>query len=378
MRRGLALAALVAVLAGLSAYRADGQVAPSTEIEFLVAPPGTPVDQLRSWSPASGAEIDGTWKIRVRARSSGSLESIGLRLEAEEPHLPVPSSPVVSETYPIVDQVASKDVIYSWNSRALTARNGRYRWVAQATSHPVGAAQAVLEGLKVVNRPLQPTGVAVSLEGERPVVTWNANSEPDILEYRVWRAPDQTDLFDVVGRVSTAEFRDGSAPPGPQIYRLNAVRRSPSSPRGLTSDLSEVAGPVVVPGALPAPPVPPPAAPAQPERAAPAPKRNFGRFATTLPYASVPAPAATQPAAPPPPVETRPIAQPVARISLSERLRYIGIGLLLLVTALLSWRGRQHLVSSPVATTATEPGPNPSRPTQQTPNLGDQVQGRSR
>jgi hypothetical protein len=338
MRRLPLTAVALALLVPAAPARAQLAV---TTVEFVFGPGGAVED--RTLSPPPGSVVSGRWQIRVRAVSSGTLERISLRLEAEDVGLQPAGAQPAPKSFPLLSGVKENELVIDWDTATTAARNGSYRWVAEASSHLGEIKTAVLSGLKVNNPPEPPGQVEVQLDGATPVVTWGVAAEPDVVGWRVWRAPEGIEYHEPVGTVETREFRDQGAPPGPQTYEVNAVRRSPVTPRGIPSQLSARTAAVVVPGVVVAPPTP--AALPSPLPAVQGGPQSSGTFNPELPYAT-PAPA---PEAPPP--ATEPAAEPQAvpaaapAVQAADRLRFVGAGVLLLTVALLAWRLRHKLVT---------------------------------
>jgi hypothetical protein len=329
--------ALVAALVAPAPARAQFS---TTTVEFVFGPAEV---EDRTRSPRPGSVVTGQWAITVRATSSGGLKRVSLRLEAEDVGVTPAGEQPAPETYPLLPGVLEDEVTVLWDSAATAPRNGTYRWIAEAASH-IGEIKTALLGRLQVNNPPQPPGdVAVRLDGATPVVTWGAAAEPDVIGWRVWRAPAGLEVHEPLATVETREFRDQGAPPGPQTYEVNAVRRSPVTPLGVPSQLSARTDPVVVPGVVTPPPSPPP-------RPSPAPSvqgrpQSPGAFDPLLPYGTPSAAPVT--ASPSPPPGSPPPAAAPARpgIDASDRLRYAGAGALLLAVALLAWRLRRRLLT---------------------------------
>jgi hypothetical protein len=338
MRRvGAALAVLVLVLTFAPA--AVGQLA-VTRVEFLFGPAeGGAVD--RSWSPPPGTVVDGTWQVRVRATSTGSLSRLVLHVESED-GLPVSGEGPPPREYTLIPATREDELSFAWGTAALTPLNGRYRWVAEAASHLGSIATAVLPDLQVNNPPEPPSSVTARLDGATPVVTWGPAKEGDVTGWRVWRAAADTESVALVGEVASPQYRDEAAPAGAHAYQVNAIRRSPVSPRGIASQLSEKTTDVVVPGVVPTPPAPSPAPKQAQPRGRP---QGVGTFDAQLPYAN-PA-AGPSPPGPTPKPSPSPLAasSTPARFSAGERLRFGATGVLLLGAALLLWRLRGRLLT---------------------------------
>ncbi|HEY8200632.1 MAG TPA: hypothetical protein VII47_04695 [Actinomycetota bacterium] len=344
MRRLAAVVAAVAVVVGL-APAASAQLV-TTQIAFLSPPEGAA--DVREWSPQPGSVVTGRWQIRVRATSSGALERLAVRLESEEEGLTPAGQGPQPRVYSLLTPTAQDELSFEWDTVASTPLNGRYRWVAEASSYLGAPTTAVLGDLKVSNPPEPPGSVSVRLEGPTPVVSWGPPAEQDVVGWRVWRAPAGTDSFAPVGTVQVRELRDAGAPPGSQVYAVNAVRRSPATAGGVASQLSAPTAPVQVPGVVASPPVP---SPLPTVRGIPQPA---GTFNPDLPYAlpSVAGPsavpshdAASLPASAGPVPASHPAAARPPRSPAPDRVRFWVAGVLLLGAGALAWRFRRKVLT---------------------------------
>ena len=337
MRRLPLVLALIAALLAPSPARAQLS---TTSVEFVFGPAEV---EDRTRSPRPGSVVTGQWAITVRATSSGGLKRVSLRLEAEDIGVTPAGEQPPPETYPLLPGVLEDEVTVVWDTAATAPRNGTYRWIAEAASHIGEIKTALLGRLQVNNPPQPPADVAVRLDGATPVVTWGAAREPDVIGWRVWRAPAGVEVHEPLGTVEAREFRDQAAPPGPQTYEVNAVRRSPVTPRGVPSQLSTRTDPVVVPGVVAPPPSPPPAP--SPSPAIEGRPQSAGGFDPLLPYGT-PGPAPVTATPTPPPGSPPPAAAPAGpRTEAVDQLRFAGAGALLLAVALLAWRLRRKLLT---------------------------------
>jgi hypothetical protein len=336
-------AAVAAVTLGLTLAPAARAQLASTQVEFLFGPAGTLDD--RSWSPQPGSVVTGRWQVRVHATSSGSLERLQVRLESEEEGLAPAGQGPPPRLYSLLSGAREDELSFEWDTAAVTPLNGRYRWVAEASSYLGSSSTAVLDGLKVNNPPEPPGPVSVRLDGSTPVVSWAAATEQDVVGWRIWRAPSGTDSFEPAGTVQSQEFRDEGAPPGAQTYEVNAVRRSPVTAGGIPSQLSARTQAVQVPGAVP----PPPAAPAPslpPVRGKP---QSAGTFRPDLPYVTPPssAPASPSPAVSPSAavLPSQVTAARVPHSTTADRLRFWAAGAVLLAAGVGAWRVRRKVLT---------------------------------
>ena len=334
-------AAVAALIVVLSLAPAAGAQLVSTQVAFVFAPAGAPDD--RNGSPQPGSVVTGRWQIRVHATSTGSLERLQVRLESEEEGLGPASQGPPPRLYTLLSATREDELSFEWDTAAVTPLNGRYRWVAEASSYLGPASTAVLDGLKVNNAPEPPSAVSVRLDGSVPVVSWGAAAEQDVVGWRVWRAPAGTDSFEPVGMAQGREFRDEGAPAGAQTYGVNAVRRSPVTAGGVASQLSARTEAVQVPGVVPpASVVPTPSLP--PVRGTP---QSAGAFRPDLPYAT-PSPASSpSPAASPSEavLPSRVTAARVPRPTTADRLRFWAAGVVLLGAGAAAWYVRRKILT---------------------------------
>ena len=343
MRRLAAVVAMAMVVGLAPAARAQ---LVTTQVEFLSPPQGAA--DLRAWSPQPGGVVTGRWQIRVRATSSGALERLAVRLESEDEGVTPADQGPAPRVYSLLAPTAQDELSFEWDTATSTPLNGRYRWVAEASSFLGAPTTAVLGDLEVDNPPEPPVSVSVRLDGTTPVVSWGPPAEQDVVRWRVWRAPAGTDSFTPVGMVTGRELRDTAAPPGGQIYAVNAVRRSPATAGGVASQLSAPTAPVQVPGVVASPPVP---SPLPTVRGVPQPA---GSFNPDLPYA-LPSGAGASPAPSPGAASIGPSPAPVpashraaarsARSSAPDRVRFWVAGVLLLAAGALAWHFRRKLLS---------------------------------
>jgi hypothetical protein len=282
------------------------------------------------------------WQIRVRAVSSAVLERLAVRLESEDQGVTPSGQGPAPRAYSLLAPQQQDELSFEWDTAATAPLNVRYRWVAEASSYLGTVTTAVLGDLKVSNPPEPPGSVSVRLEGSTPVVSWGPSPEQDVVGWRVWRAPAGTDSFAPVGTTETRELRDTAAPPGDQVYEVNAIRRSPATPGGVASQLSPPTAAVRVPGVVSPAPVP---SPLPTVRGVPQPA---GTFSPGLPYATPVAPSPS--AAPALPRASSGRSAPAAarepRPSGADRLRFWGAGLLLLGAGAAVWFLRRRLLGN--------------------------------
>lgn len=241
-------------------------------------------------SPSEGQTVAGTRTIEAYAVPDEGGLITGLLASEEIESITVTISPTTKGNQ--VDPITQSGAEFSssWNTNSLTPHNGVYQLKADARTSQDRTYSATRSGIKVNNPPAAPTGVQAALTGEVPVVSWKANSEPDITGYKVYRAA-ASGAFDQVGSVKDTKFTDSKAPVGlPLRYQVVAVRYSPVSDGGVTAKSSSTS-PVTIPAPesaeggegqpnelpegvfipdtstaepAPAPPPPPPPAPSAP------------------------------------------------------------------------------------------------------------------
>lgn len=177
---------------------------------------------VRLTSPNDGARAEGTVNVHAEASSAAGVKSIaifidGLKVASREPS----------------GIAQSSSVDYSWDTTISTgssqiAPNGEYtvRVEARDGSGATDATQAVV---LVDNGVSQVSGVSVTDDGKSATVSWSANPEPDVLSYRVER--DSGEGFVTAGETQQTSFTE-SLQPGDYLYRVTAIRRSPTSPSG--------------------------------------------------------------------------------------------------------------------------------------------------
>jgi hypothetical protein len=170
----------------------------------------------------------------------------------------------------------------SWDTQPTAKPNGVYQFSAHAVStNTLGqpTTQDSQISLKVNNPPVAPSGVKVALDASNvPVVSWNANPEPDIIGYEVFRSDNPSQQLPPAGGTGTS-YHDTSAPKGqPLAYEVAAVRASPVSSSGIVSSTSPQTDPVTVPAPTGAENVPQNVATIDPP---PAPKPVAGGAGTT-------------------------------------------------------------------------------------------------
>ncbi|MEX2587295.1 MAG: hypothetical protein WD602_04785 [Actinomycetota bacterium] len=229
---GLLLVAIAAAPAGAATGGGDG------EIKFVTPP-----------TPAAGKPTAGTQTIQAEVEMSGGLLSSP---DYESFTVTVKPRSGDGKSASIANTTGNNQSFKgSWNTKGQSPYNGGYDIEATAVvdtgllSGPK-TFRASVANVLLNNPPAAPTGVSVSLQGETPMVTWKANSEPDLTGYRVLRAV-ASGSFEQVGSVKTNKFTDSEAPAGLALrYQVVAVRSSPVSDSGITAK-SSASKPVTIP-----------------------------------------------------------------------------------------------------------------------------------
>lgn len=199
-------------------------------------------------TPQAGEPVDGTQTIEATVEASRGLltspdyESFTVKIK---PRGENGKSATISNT-----ESSNNHFKGSWNTSSQSPYNGGYDIEATAVvdtgllSGPK-TYRASVGNVLVNNPPAAPSGVSVSLEDKTPVVTWKANSEPDLTGYNVLRAV-ASGSFKQVGSVKSNKFTDSDAQAGvPLRYQVVAVRSSPVSD-GITAKSSPTK-PVTIP-----------------------------------------------------------------------------------------------------------------------------------
>lgn len=197
-------------------------------------------------SPSTGQTLTGTTQIKAHAVPADcGLLGIGTQT-IESIRVTINAQGGGSSPEPMTQ--SGSQFSQSWNTRSLTPRNGIYDITAVATPDRCDPHTATVKNLKVNNPPAAPTGVSAAVQGEQTVVTWKANTEPDITGYKILRA-SASGSFEQVGSVKTNKFTDAKAPAGhPLRYQVVAVRYSPVTDSGVTAK-SSATKPVTIPTA---------------------------------------------------------------------------------------------------------------------------------
>lgn len=223
--RTLFVVALIFPAASLSVFPAAAAV--DASVEFLYGQGASP------WTPPAGSILRGSWLVVAEARASSSLKSFRVAIESvQDGHTVEPGGNVV-RSY-IAGTTSNARIELDWETGKLTRFNGEYRLVATATSQ-VDEATISIQQLKVDNYPQTPNGLAAKNTEGVSTLSWKANSEPDILFYRISRSVNG-DPFTTVAEVKGVSFEDRQAPRGAELrYKLLAVRASVVNSAGISS-----------------------------------------------------------------------------------------------------------------------------------------------
>lgn len=220
---------------------------------LLVAIPAAPalaMTNTRFVSPGSDA-VKGTVTVQVASTPEPGL------LGGENVSVTVTITPPSGAGGPITLNLSPKGGDLheaSWNTSSLPY-NGNYglEAVARSSSLLGEKSQRATATAKVANPPATPTGVKAVLKDGVPHVTWSANTEKDLLGYRLMRSADGGGPVEVSAGAATS-FTDSGAPHSAALtYRVIAVRKSPVSASGVPSGTSAPSAAVTIP----APPPPP-------------------------------------------------------------------------------------------------------------------------
>lgn len=326
-------------------------------IEFKFADAGASKDQARSMTPRPNSAIDGSYSIVVQAGATSSIRSVSVRVEPDPsqnvPALGTGSSR--SQSYP-TGGVYTTSLSMPWDTNAVTPYNAVYRIVATLEPQVGSPTTATVEKLYVDNPPLMPSGLKVRIDANnRPVLTWTANAEPDLIGYEVFRAVESRPATKIA-TTGKIYYTDTRAPSGVSLtYQLVAVRNSPVDTSGVRSSFTKSSQAVKVFQ---------PDAPADTQSSnvslapettiAPAeqvqaqqtvlPRRDLGAFQTTLPYADA-LPQRQRPLPPSLSVVIAPQSAPAILVQDGVNTpKYLAAALLLLVGAMHLVRAARRLL----------------------------------
>lgn len=145
----------------------------------------------------------------------------------------------------IAVNVSGNPVPFSWDY--TTAYNGTYRVKITARGRDGTLDQTPSEtraeqrDVAVMVKPAAPTGLTTAVAKSRAVdLSWNPNTEPDIVGYQVQRAVDQGDEWTALANTTANTFSDGTTTTaaGTYRYRIVAVRHGVAADEGVSSDPS--------------------------------------------------------------------------------------------------------------------------------------------
>lgn len=234
MRR-LALAIICLLIWAISAGTA--MAVNDVDLEVIQAPPTGSV--LRGDDP---------FPITMRARADSSLKSFSVLIAPAEN--PRPGMEVVdgstSGSWP-TGAKTSETLSVSWNTKNVTPYNGLYRIIATAESHVGGTKTIRLDGYAVDNLPIAVSGIVSEIKGTDPSLNWQANSEIDLISYRVYRAVGSSGYKNIAVTTTTA-YADKEVPKGVELkYYVTATRRSVVSKEGWVESLPSKATSFFIP-----------------------------------------------------------------------------------------------------------------------------------
>jgi hypothetical protein len=203
------------------------------------------------FNPTDQAQLPGSLDphsiaVSVQATSDCQLlcQMAGLTFTIKDPDGNVVASGSAGQT-------TSTNVISAsatWDTQPTARKNGNYVFAASATEGgafpPPGETQQAT--LRVNNLPAAPASVAVALDPTNtPVVTWRANTEPDLKGYQVYRS--DTGATPLGGLITTTSFRDTSAPKDQALSYKVAALRSDGGSGFTSSSTSDQTAPITVP-----------------------------------------------------------------------------------------------------------------------------------
>lgn len=191
-------------------------------------------------APPTGSVLrgDDSFPITMRARADSSLKSFSVLIAPAEN--PRPGMEVVggstSGSWP-TGAKTSETLSLSWNTKNVTPYNGLYRIIATGESHVGGTKTIRLDGYAVDNLPVAVSGIVSEIKGDDPYLNWQANSEIDLISYRVYRAVGSSGYKNIAVTTTTA-YADREAPKGVELkYYVTAARRSVVSKEGWVESL---------------------------------------------------------------------------------------------------------------------------------------------
>jgi hypothetical protein len=307
-------------------------------------------------TPAPGATISGNWDVHFDASSVSSLANFSVAIFPMQDGIPpLASAATVARVYQssLLSPQPQDTIAETWDTTSLTPYNGQYGISATATSVLGQQATTTVGKVLVNNPPATPTGVTVALSAADPVVTWSANTEPDLTNYQVLRS--EGGPYSLVGTPTATRFDDSAVPTGTAVsYEVVAIRRSPVSASGIASAPSAPTA-AVTPVAKPTAPATVASAPSSASKAprvASAPalgsagvNTSSSAFSATLPFGQQ-APTATAADPSYPALGSQSLAgqQATTVTTASQKLRYVATALFLMVVAFLIIKYASRLI----------------------------------
>lgn len=189
----------------------------------VAAPAGT--IRVRLDGLQRGAIIEGAVSFTSTASSPAGIKKLEVMID----------DLLVAETAPS-NFKQEVQVPYDWSTMfkrdsAEAAPNGEYEVKIIATANG-GADEQLITRVVVDNTPAAPTGLVATAGTEEVQLTWQPNTEPDLLGYQIERLV--AGEFVVVGETTETTFID-PVEPGEHQYRVIAVRNSVARSTGRPS-----------------------------------------------------------------------------------------------------------------------------------------------
>lgn len=320
-------------------------------------------------SPSAASTVNGAVGIKVEAKPD-SLPILGIGLEKVFIEVTV-SGPGAPGS---LGKREGSPYSATWN--VDPNYNGTYEIKAIATSSNSNADPKVasISGLKVNNPPATPTGVKAAIVDGVPSISWSANPEKDITGYKVLRSVDGGQPSMIYGGTATAA-KDTNAPHSSSLtYRVVASRKGAAAGSVLESGASPATSSLTV--AAPPEPVAPadpgavdpnnPTVPGTnivtgketPKAPVPATNSNFGKavapivkagpagtaFDETLPYSGVPPEQFESASGSDPEPFDSSLAGEGDGVTVTNPLKFILGGVVLMVAAFFMWRTSRKLL----------------------------------
>ncbi len=192
------------------------------------------------FAPAPGARVAGLVEVTGTAASAGDFAQYRLWAIDQGSGSPLL---VASSTVPV-----QAGLLGEWPTYGLPeGAPFRLRLEAEDLSGNVATAEV---DVTVDNLPpAPPTGLVASVSGSNVHLTWNANTEPDLAGYLLFRDGQQ-----LGGQLTVRVYDDVGVPDGTYEYRVHAIDQAgnlsgPSNPRVVTIDTHAPHAVIVVPEA---------------------------------------------------------------------------------------------------------------------------------